>query len=288
MQTQCVVFLLRWVRSGFRYDTMHMQCVVFRLRLVRSGSRYSAMQMQCVASGEREKAGTKEKQTHYKKNSMNKKYHLIMSVIVVKKVSIVLNFRGKSRQELLLDAKAYVDGLINTPKWFPYPNPSILFLQTKITDLSNASVRAQTRQLGTVAQAKVAEKKLQLALRSLAAYVEDIANNNPLMAAAIVKSANMNSKKASLPNKADFAVKTGKKRGELVLTAKAGRSSFTMNFEITLDPENPLSWRSVQNKTLSSVTVKGLVSGVRYYARASRTDKNGTYPVGIVLNAIVS
>jgi len=218
---------------------------------------------------------------------MKKEYLMILPVLIVKKVTIVLNFRGKSRQELIADAKSYVDGLINTPNWFPYPSPSILFLQTKITALSNACVEARTQQKGSVALAKVAEKDLQQALRALAAYVEDIANNNPEMALAIVKSVNMDVKKASLPNKTDFSVKTGKKQGELILTAKAGRTSFTMNFEITLDPENPLSWRSVQHKTLASVTVKGLVSGVRYYARASRTDKNGTFPVGTVLSAIV-
>jgi hypothetical protein len=219
---------------------------------------------------------------------MKKTQHIVLPIVLVRKVTVVLNLREKSRLQLIQDARTYVDGLIKNTQWFPYPNPTVLFLQSKINDLVNASLLVPSRAVGTVEQAKVAEKSLQLALRTLAAYVENIANMHPDNALAIVASVNMTTKKTSISKKDDFSAQSGKRTGELILTAKAGRNRFTMNFEISLEPDNPLSWRSVQNKSLASVTAKGLVSGARYYARVFRTDKNGTRQIGTVLDTVVN
>ena len=217
-----------------------------------------------------------------------KKPIIIMSLVVTKKIQVVLHLGSKSASQLITDARSYEDGITKNPTVFPNPDPSLATINTLIANLQATEVTAASRVKGAVQARNAAKKALELGMKAMAFYVEKTANANPDQAQTIAKLANMAIKSHSKRTKNDFTMVQGSNTGEVLMEAKSEKGRVTFNFEISTDISNPANWRSVQNKSVAKALVKGLVSGTRYYGRVSRTDKTGTYQLGQVLSLTVN
>lgn len=216
-----------------------------------------------------------------------KKSFFILAIIVAKKVQVVLMLKKRSVSQLITDAKAYTDGIAKNPTVFPNPTPSLASVNTLSTDLHNAEIAAATRAKGAVKQRDAAKKALELAMVKLASYVQGIANADPDNALAIVALANMHVKTHNKAAKNDFTMVLGKRKGEVLMTAKSEKGRVTFNFEMSTDISNPANWKSVQNSSISKAIVGGLTKGTTYYGRVSRTDRKGTSQIGQILNLLM-
>jgi hypothetical protein len=209
-------------------------------------------------------------------------------LVIAKKAVVALHLRSKSPSQLLVDAKSYEDGISKNPLTFQNPNPSMATLNGLIGNLEGTFVKASSKVNGAVAAKHVAVRALQIGLKTLAVYVESVANKNPDMAEAIAGLANMKLKAHTLANKSAFAIVQGPNSGELIMTAKGKKGNATYNFELSTDISLGANWKSVQNKTVARVVITNLTSGTRYFGRVFRTDKSGTVQLGVVKSYVVN
>jgi hypothetical protein len=215
-----------------------------------------------------------------------KKRIIMLAVIIAKKIQIVLHLHPKPVAQLMTETKSYVAGITANPGYFPTPNPPLATITTQLTNLETTVVAATTKAKGTVAARNAARKTLELSLKTLASYVEGIANNDPDHAAAIAQAANMTIKTHTTHQKQDFIMVATKVPGELLMVAKSEKGRVTFLFELSTDISNPANWKTVQGSSHAKALITGLVSGTKYYGRVTMTDKTGIHPVGTVLSAI--
>ncbi|MFI5149473.1 MAG: hypothetical protein ACHQRM_07035 [Bacteroidia bacterium] len=198
----------------------------------------------------------------------------------VRQVTVSLGLRNIPNHKLLSNAQAYTNALREKKQRYPKPTPSLRTMDKLIDEMQEALIASNLSDRMKMGLIRVARKALLIAVKQLGAYVEALANKYPDEALTYVHEAMMNDKKQTSRNKLYFAMKSGPAKGEITLTALAGRKSYSMEFQITTTPRNEDSWKTVQQKTKSSVTISGLERGTLYYGRCIRTDSSGTYQYG--------
>jgi hypothetical protein len=219
---------------------------------------------------------------------MKKQTQSITMLIVVKRIQVALRLNRKNAAQIVDDAKSYEDGISKNPGTFPNPSPSLATINTLVANLEGTFVKASSRVKGAVAEKVAAKKALELGLKSLANYVESVANANPDQAVVIVKLANMGLRSHKKATSTDFSMVQGPNTGELVLRAKGKKGSATYNFELSTDTSVATNWKSVQNNTRALAKITGLIIGTRYFGRVFRSDKSGTIQLGGVLSLVVN
>ncbi|HXC05766.1 MAG TPA: hypothetical protein VNZ86_13485 [Bacteroidia bacterium] len=155
---------------------------------------------------------------------------------------------------------------------FPAPNPALSTVTAQATALSNAYNVSQTRARGTVGAMHVELKKLDVLLKLLAAYVESIANADPLNAEIIIQSAGMIVKKPAARAPKTFTAIPGKLKGQVILNTKAAKQSAYI-YQITTDPNTGNSWTTVYSGTKVKFIVTGLTSATHQYFRVAYNTK---------------
>jgi hypothetical protein len=169
---------------------------------------------------------------------------------------------------------------------FPVPIPDLTIIAGQINDLETASIAAAGGDVDETANMHAKEHLLDLSLKSLSAYVESIANANPVNAEAITLSAGMEVKSGGTRASVDFEVEPTGNPGEVRLSTKSSPRA-TFIFQMTTDPVNENSWIPIGQSTRAKMVKGGLLSGVRYYFRVAMIDKNGQNPWSDVKNTIV-
>ncbi|MBI4947059.1 MAG: fibronectin type III domain-containing protein [Bacteroidetes bacterium] len=169
---------------------------------------------------------------------------------------------------------------------FTTPVPALAIITTNANNLESAYIAAQGGGVDDTANMHAKEQILDLSLKSLAAYVEGIANANPANAEAIILGAGMEVKTQAIHTARDFHVETTENPGEVKLITKfVGRATFI--WQMATDPNNESSWQTIGQATQAKLVKTGLTSGTRYYFRVAVIDKDGQHPWSHVLNTIV-
>ncbi|MGZ4034302.1 MAG: hypothetical protein ACXVPU_12505 [Bacteroidia bacterium] len=167
------------------------------------------------------------------------------------------------------------------------PSPTLVSLTTAGNNLETAYISAKGGGKDETANMHAKEAALDLLLTSIGSYAQGIANANPLTAEAVLLSAGINTKKTATARPNGFRISAGNNSGEIqIRTDSSARAVFTM--ETTKTPDAEDSWEVLYSGTHSQFLTTGLDSGVRYYFRVAKTDKDGQGPWSNVLNRVVS
>jgi hypothetical protein len=170
--------------------------------------------------------------------------------------------------------------------WFPSPFPTPATITTNVNNLEAAMLKAQGGGVDDVAAMRAAEVKLDLSLKLLAAYVENIANADTAYAEAIILSAGMELKKKG-GNKRQPVDATLGKTGEVIITCP-GVKGATYEVQMCTDFTNEANWKRIYIGTKSKFVMKGLTPGVRYYFRVCAITKDGVQPWSVVKGVFVN
>jgi hypothetical protein len=169
---------------------------------------------------------------------------------------------------------------------FTTPTPTLASITTIVNALEAAQIAALGGRADDTASMYAKEVVLELSLKSLAAYVEGIANASPVNAEAIALSAGMNVKGKGGRSIKDFSVQVTCNPGEVKLQHR-GVQHGTIEFQASIDISSESNWQRIYSGTRGNVVKGGLTSGTRYYFRSTVIDKNGLNPWSAVLNTIV-
>ncbi|HEY0031277.1 MAG TPA: fibronectin type III domain-containing protein [Bacteroidia bacterium] len=168
---------------------------------------------------------------------------------------------------------------------FPAPNPALSVITANADALDAARVTAMGGGPDDTAFMHSKELLLDFSLKSLAAYVEWIANQDPNSAEAIIRSAGMEMK-VQVPYQAhEFQVRNTPHSGEVKLSTRYVANA-TFIWHISHDPSAEQNWKEITCTRQSKLIHSGLESGVRYYFRVAVLDRFGMNPWSNVLNVI--
>jgi hypothetical protein len=168
---------------------------------------------------------------------------------------------------------------------FTTPSPTLATITTNVNALETASVAAKGGGPDDTANMHAKEVILDLSLKSLAAYVEGIANASPLNAKAIILSAGMEVRAKGGQPAIDFAVEPTSVGAVRVMRKAVKRGAY--EFQMSTDISNDANWQRIYSGTRGRIEKGGLISGTRYYFRAAAIDKNGVSPWSDVKTTVV-
>jgi hypothetical protein len=203
----------------------------------------------------------------------------------VKKVQSALGLAHLSVPQMLANAQHYVQQMTGNAN-FPSPTPTLASITTQIGVLTNAYNLSLTRVKGSVETMHLEEKILHSMLTPLAAYVEGIANADPVNAVKIFLSSGMPQKRTAVHNPKTFTVVNGKLKGSVVINSKATRGA-TYIYQMTTDQTNAGSWVTIYSAGKVKFTKLGLTSGTKYYFRMAQAIKGVQGNFGDVLELLV-
>jgi hypothetical protein len=169
--------------------------------------------------------------------------------------------------------------------YFSSPMPALETVTGLINDLETAHLAAANGGMEDTAIMRVREQALDLALKTLAAYVESVANANPTEAEVIVLSAGMDVKRKSTAVRNGFVARSTGELGVVMVRTPSVRRA-TYEFQVTTTPEDEASWKTVQAGTRSKLILKGLTSATRYFFRVRLVNSEGIQPWSEVKSAV--
>jgi hypothetical protein len=194
----------------------------------------------------------------------------------MKKQVVVLKMTGLSIPEKIERSRFIVTSMTGNGN-FPTPSPALDAITTCTINLEIASLASEGGGVDDTANMHAKELLLELALKSLTAYVEEIANSNPLDAETIILSAGMGVKAPGGRSSKDFEVTPTGNTDEVKLSIRSSPRA-TFIFQMTTDVGNPASWTAIGRSTRATMVKSGLTSGTRYYFRSAMIEKNGQNP----------
>jgi hypothetical protein len=206
--------------------------------------------------------------------------------VKVKKAQVALMLSKVSVPQFIAEARHFVQSMSGNV-FFPNPNPVLTDISANATALEAAYAVSQTRVKGSAEKRDVEVRALHLKLKSLAIYVEGIANTNPDLADAVIASAGMQEKRPNSKGAHVFSVKLGAKPGEVLLRTK-GLKRGSYIYEMSTDPNlAPANWIVIYQGLTMKFLKTGLTSGTRYFFRYSTIDKNGQSAWSSALSVVI-
>jgi len=155
----------------------------------------------------------------------------------------------------------------------PNPNPSLATLTTLVTALDNAETATKTRTPGTVAARNAAFAALGVALHTTQATVQQLADESPEQAEALIASVGMTVRRAPVRVKAPFAVKQGSLSGTAQLTVKAAAARASYEWEWSSNGGG--TWTPVLPTLKAKTTITSLPVASTCQFRFRATTKTG-------------
>jgi hypothetical protein len=156
--------------------------------------------------------------------------------------------------------------------FFPTPPRALSAVTADILALSVAEVTATLRTKGA-AQARNVKRSVVISdLRSLQAYVQQIADGDSAQAAAIIQSAGMSTRRGGARPKAPFTAKQGAVSGLVLLIARALASRASYQWAWSVDQKN---WTVLPSTLKAHTSVAGLTAGTTCYFRFKGVTKAG-------------
>ena len=202
----------------------------------------------------------------------------------MKKNVVVLKQAGLSIPKKIERSRFIVTSMTGNAN-FTTPSPTLATITANANNLETAHLASEGGGVDDTSNMHAKELVLDLSLKALAAYVEGIANSNPLNAEAIILSSGMDVKSGGGRTAKDFAaVQTGNPGEVKLSTVSSPRATFV--FQMTTDPNTATSWVTIGQSTRATMIQSGLTSGTRYYFRVAMIDKNGQNPWSDVKNII--
>jgi hypothetical protein len=185
--------------------------------------------------------------------------------VITRKKLVSLGFRNLAVPALIQNSRHYVESMTGNP-YFPAPVPPLGDITLQAEELEKAYQASLTRERGKVDVMRDEENKLRVLLKPLANYVERIANDDNPPGTDVIQKAGMMERRIPSLKPKYFTVLNGKISGEVIIDAKAYRSSVYI-YEMTTDPRDSSSWRTLYFGTKVKYIQTGLNSGTRYYFR---------------------
>jgi len=191
---------------------------------------------------------------------------------MAKYIHVVLKLPS-SYAKLLTFAKAVLAAMKGNAS-FPSPTPSLAALDQRINNL-DAAVAS-----GTAAERRAACEALRETLLHLGDYVQSVGESQAgaadiLAVQALVESAGMQLRKASVHAKQVFAATSGPEPGSVVLTAPASPQRDSHEWQAGADPS---AWTSLPSTRKARTRVTGLPVGSPHYFRHRTLTKDGYSP----------
>lgn len=210
----------------------------------------------------------------------------------MKKVVVVAGLSKLTIPQKIESAKFRVTSMTGNAS-FTTPNPPLATITANVNALETASIAAAGGGVDETAAMHAKEAVLDFSIKLLAAYVENIANGNPINAEAIALSSGMNIKRQGPPRPNGFRVTQGTSSGKADLrTNSEKRATFTWAMATALGnsiaaTSPPDNWVVIGSGTQARFTATGLTAGQRYFFRVAKIDKNGQGPWSDVVSIIV-
>jgi hypothetical protein len=202
----------------------------------------------------------------------------------MKMTNVVLRLALLSVALKIEKARSIVAGMTGNAH-FSSPVPALDTVNTLTNELEAAQVAALSGGPEDTAHRNVKERELELALKTLAAYVETVANGHPALAEEIVLSAGMTVKKHTAPVVDDFEVKSTGKPGQIRVRKRHEPFTFVI-VQMTATPGDESTWKTIRSSSRGRFTMSGLTSGTRYYFRAAVYARDGQRPWTEVKSAL--
>jgi len=189
------------------------------------------------------------------------------------KRSVIALYLPKSVPLLIVFGRHIVLALTGNT-WLPSPSPALSAVTSDIDALEAAEVAARQRTKGAAAARDLEQKVVEEDLLALKAYVQQVANQHPDQAEAIVTSAGMTLRRSGRARKPVLAASMGPSPDEVTLRAKArGRGAA---YEWQSSSDGGKSWTNLGITTQASLRVPGLTVGTTYLFRFRATVKATT------------
>ncbi len=187
---------------------------------------------------------------------------------IVKRVIAVLKF-PKNVNDFINYAKGIYKAM-NGNTTFPASQTALGTLNTDIAQLATLQTNMKTKPpTSTKADRDAARIVVENDLRGLRNDVQKVADNNPVKAEVIIKSADMEVKKTAIKQKQVNAVKEGKVSGSVLLTAeRAGGHEWEMS-------KDQITIINLPATSGAKTTVNGLTPGEVWYFRSRPILKKG-------------
>jgi hypothetical protein len=181
-------------------------------------------------------------------------------------------------------SKAVIQKTTNNPN-FPTPEPPLATLQASTNDLETSEAAALARTKGAATTRNQKRVALVTLYEQFKGYVQKQADANPETAAALIESAGLSVKKATLPKKRVFAVTPGAVSGavKLVAASAARRASYEWQYS----SDGGKTWVAAPATLQAKTTVIGLQPGATISFRYRPVTKTGegdwSQPIAVVI-----
>lgn len=171
----------------------------------------------------------------------------------------------KQNKALLMFAKAVRDAMKNNAN-FPDPDPTMATFEADINTFDAAETKAATRAKGSAAARDAAKQVVMNDLFHLCDYVQGVAEKipNPANAAAVIESAFMTVKKATVRTKPELSAKNTGVPGEVAISAKSVGPMAVYYWEHSADQ---VTWSALPETLKASTTMSDLPWAKMHYFR---------------------
>lgn len=194
----------------------------------------------------------------------------------------VLNMSSLSMAAKINRARIIVQAIDSHPNTFQSPNPDLNTVKQSIDELEVAFSDASD---GGKTKTKIMydkEDALMLLMNDLAGYVQKVAAGDE----SVIHLAAMTVKRFQGRVSRHFSVEQGKDSGEVLITTETMRGAVYL-WEYISDPLREDGWIDAGNSVVSTITVKGLTPGTKYWFRVCHIDREGRHPFNEPLSLIV-
>ena len=192
------------------------------------------------------------------------------SVTVTRRAIVALNL-PKRIPDLIIYANQIATAMTGNTS-FPAPPVPIATFETDIAGLGTAEQAVLTRVKGAAATRNVKLAVVRSDMEHQKAHVQQIADQNPATAEAVIHSAGMSVKKITLRNKADLAATLGPVLGSVHLVAKSSGHRVAYEWQYSLDQK---TWTSAPTTLQAKASLTGLTSAATYSFRVRPVLKTG-------------
>jgi len=189
---------------------------------------------------------------------------------VIKQITAVLNF-PKALGNFIIYAKAILMAMINNDYFTAYV-VDINKLGDNITILEDTETACKTKPpTKSIEDRDAALEVVKMNVRTLRNDVQNVANANPRMAIAIIKSAAMEVKNSSTHGKQQNTAKNGTEKGTVNLT---GEGAGAHDWRMSLDG---ITWTALPPTFISTTIVRNLELNTVYYFQNRTVKANNFY-----------
>jgi hypothetical protein len=168
---------------------------------------------------------------------------------------------------------------------FPNPSPSLVTLEAAVSDLEKAEATVQARVRGAIEPRNAKRAALRQLLDVLAAFVQGIADADPVNGAAIIQSAGLSVAKPFRHGRRVFAAAQGVASGSVKVTAPVGahRASYDWQWSTDGGKTWQLAPSTLQSKTVLTGFAPGSTVSIRFRVTTKAGEGEWSQPAALMV-----